>query len=202
MQLEEYEATFVAIAEEWNHAERDIKLAEQVCQDVILPAVNELRYAGRRLCDALVAAAQGKSEAEISVFLEEARLDCHRARHDAIDGAISYIGEHLALMEQHLGFDAILKAYPNFPAFIRKYLDAQSLIASSREARDKRGEIYAALEGTNFPAIVSEYTLVLASEDLMTARAARGRLSVLIARLVIGCGILAALIIILVFIAP
>ena len=41
------------IAHEWNKAEQDIKLAEQIGNKVIIPSISELRYGGRRLIEAI-----------------------------------------------------------------------------------------------------------------------------------------------------
>jgi hypothetical protein len=42
-----------AIQDEWNRAETDIKTAELVVNNIVIPSVKELRYAGRRIVDAL-----------------------------------------------------------------------------------------------------------------------------------------------------
>lgn len=190
------------ITREWDQAELDVKTAEQVCQNAIFPAIKELRYAGRRLSDALTAIVQGKPREEVEVLLHEARLDCHRARHDAIDAAISHIGIQISNMENHLGYSAILKAYPGFGAFNRRYLAAQTLIASSRQARHERGSIYEQIEKVNFPGLAAEYSEVKASEPIMKSLAAKGRLVLVGAWIILAVGLVATLLFLLAQSAP
>jgi hypothetical protein len=51
--LEAYRDALGSILTEWNQAERDIKIAEQVSMRVVEPSIKELRYAGRRVTEAL-----------------------------------------------------------------------------------------------------------------------------------------------------
>lgn len=50
---EKFHVKMDSIHDEWNKSEEAIKAAEQVNGRVILPAVKELRYAGRRIVEAL-----------------------------------------------------------------------------------------------------------------------------------------------------
>ncbi len=53
-------ATMTALIEQWNIAERPIKKAEYVQGDeVVGPAIFELRYAGRKMVDAFKLALEG-----------------------------------------------------------------------------------------------------------------------------------------------
>lgn len=79
------------IAKEWNKAESAIKRSEQIAGDVSIPAISELRYAGRRMIDALDAAHHGGNDDKIRALFEDARFCCHRAQHDAIDAAMFLI---------------------------------------------------------------------------------------------------------------
>jgi len=79
-----------AIQDEWNRAETDIKTAETVVNNIVIPSVKELRYAGRRIIDAIMEMTANPSAydpARVRALLDDAHFDCHRARHDAIDAA-------------------------------------------------------------------------------------------------------------------
>ena len=78
--LEPYDELLVQIQDEWNIAESDIKQAEQICNGVVIPSIIELRYAGRRIIEALTKIQLGAPEIEISDLLSDARFNCHRAR--------------------------------------------------------------------------------------------------------------------------
>jgi hypothetical protein len=102
------DAAVSAVRDEWNNAEAAIKLAEQVNGEIVNPSVYELRYAGRRIVEALAHPdiEQGKK------LLGDAHFDCCRARHDAVDAATSKISADLDLAVKHLGADTVLKSFP------------------------------------------------------------------------------------------
>lgn len=171
MPLGEYKSILVEITQEWNTAESDIKLAEQVCQNIIMPAIKELRYAGRRLADALALIADDGPKDKITYLLEEARFDCHRARHDAIDAAISKMAIHLSIAVKKLGFDVILKVYPEFAKLNTAVVNVQDQIADSRGQRADRERIYTSIENANFPDVVREYRHFICNEPIMKQNA-------------------------------
>lgn len=175
MALGEYEEVLVAIAADWNAAEYDVKLGEQVNKKIVVPAIKELRYAGRRLADALVAISQGKAKKDIDAFLIHARFNCHCARHDAIDAATLKMAIDLDLMTERLGHEAVLFAFPKFGELFGRIQAAQSLIASARAKRENRGDIYAEIAATDFQGLVELYKSAKASEPLMKKIAARTR---------------------------
>ena len=84
-------ATLREIATEWDKAEQLMKLAERLRAKVIHPSVNELRYAGRRLVDALNVADDVERDEEkrrdFGRFIGDCLFRIHCAQHDAIDRA-------------------------------------------------------------------------------------------------------------------
>ena len=54
-------------------AEKDIKIAEQIGDQVVFPSIKELRYAGRRIVDALQALSKSEDAAKVTALLEDAR---------------------------------------------------------------------------------------------------------------------------------
>lgn len=160
------------IADEWDRAERDIKLAEQVCGAAVIPAIAELRYAGRRLVDCLRSVADGEPAARTEGLVQDALLNCVRARHDAIDASIARMAEHVRLMVERLGHHAVAQAFPEFAAFQTRLDDAHGLIAESRGERRRREDIYTALEEAGFPPLVAEYRRLKNSEKIMESHAA------------------------------
>jgi hypothetical protein len=74
--LEEYKSVLTEIHDEWKKAEFCIKQAEQVNYAVVFPAIKELRYAGRRIVDALYLIASDGNQKKISEFLLDAKFDC------------------------------------------------------------------------------------------------------------------------------
>lgn len=173
---EQHCALLRSISDEWNKAERDIKLAEQVANGVVIPAVKELRYAGRRLVDALIVLdTEPDEDRKVVALLEDARFDCHRARHDAIDASTAKIALSVDVMTSKLGYDVVLTFCPGFPALVQALNDVRGKIAISRENRLDREAIYGAIEAGDFPALVKQYGDLMKSEPMMIAMAKKGR---------------------------
>lgn len=101
-EMEQARELLAQIKVAWDKAEQAIKRAELVCGEVVTPAIKELRYAGRRLADGLEAVASGTVTPETNGFLRDALFDCYRARHDAIDAAISKIAVEIDLSVRRL----------------------------------------------------------------------------------------------------
>lgn len=173
--LEEHKDRIARIRAEWDRAEEDIKIAEQVCNKVVWPSVKELRYAGRRVIDALHAMNNGLPTEQINNLLQDAEFDCHRARHDAIDAATATIAIRLELAHDKLGYDAVLRAFPQLPALRAKLNAVMQRIRESRGDRGNREKIYAAIEAENLSDIVLLYNAFTESEDIMKDLAKRQR---------------------------
>lgn len=163
------------IQKEWNQAEEDIKLAEQVCTDIVVPAIKELRYGGRRLVDMIHLILTDGTQEDINALLSDATFDCHRARHDAIDAATAKISLDLDIMVRKLKHEPILAAYPEFPKLLSSLSTVREKIALSRSNREDRIAIYAVIEVTDLPILITAYNDLRQSEPMMKALARRNR---------------------------
>jgi hypothetical protein len=155
------------ITAEWNKAEADVKLAEQVCDAIVLPSINELRYAGRRLIDALVAVSADASGEKSHSLLEDAKFNCHRARHDALDSATAKIASDVENMLGHLGYDVVIQCFPKLPELRLALRETRERIVVSRENREDRDAIYQTISETNFPGLVRLHSLLMEGEAPM-----------------------------------
>ncbi|MGA7676383.1 MAG: hypothetical protein WCA78_15225 [Rhizomicrobium sp.] len=164
-----------AIRDEWNRAEGDIKLAEQVCNEIVFPSINELRYGGRRVIDVVHGVLTHAPQNDIDGWLADAKFDCHRARHDAIDTATSKIAITIENMVGKLQYEAILPAFPEFPALVNHLGDVRKRIVESRKGRENREALYTAIEGADFPSLVDRYRRLLECEPIMRRLALRNR---------------------------
>lgn len=164
-----------SIRHEWGRAERDIKLAEQVCNEIVFPSINELRYGGRRVVDAVHGLLTGAPATEVDALFADARFDCHRARHDAVDTATSKIAITIDIMVDKLTYEAILPAYPDFVTLVRSLADVREKISISRKDRENREAIYSAIEAADFPVLVKQYQELRASESIIRRLAKRNR---------------------------
>ena len=141
----------------WDETEGMIKRAEHINHQMIVPAVSELRYAGRKLIDYLSALRGGLDDQTINSHLDDFTQCCIRARHDAIDAIISYAIEYLERMEDEAGADTISAEFPLYLKYkmdLRKVVD---LIISSRQDRSQRNEIYAEVRKTYVDKIIDNF---------------------------------------------
>ena len=167
MSLGDYEELLSDISQEWDIAEREVKMAEQLHKKVVFPAIKELRYAGRRLADALAAITRGEDDKEIRGLLADARFACHCARHDVIDASMLKMGVDLSLALEKLGHEAVLGAFPEYPKLVRSVQEAQTLIATARQKRNERYDIYEELQKAQFPALIEQFKEFQSNEPLM-----------------------------------
>ena len=162
-----------SIQKEWDLAEADIKQAEQVCHSVVVPAIKELRYAGRRLVEAIQPTISAPDR--VQALLQDANFNCHRARHDAIDAGTSKIASDLDIMVSKIGHDAILKCYPDFAVMRHELSEIRAVIVESRGNREGRAAFYVNLENAQFPAIVKRHVTLQAAEPMMREMASASR---------------------------
>lgn len=156
----------------WNAAEKAIKVAEQVNGEIVNPAIYELRYAGRRVVEAL---AKKDDFAGAKKLLDDAIFDCCRARHDAIDAATSKITSDIDNALEKLGPENVLKYFPACTDLIAELEVTREKIAVSRENRENRDAIYDTIEATNFEKIVSIHGSFRSSESLIKQAARKDR---------------------------
>lgn len=173
--LADYSEILGSICREWDTAERDIKIAEQIGDQVVFPSIKELRYAGRRIVDALNALARGEDSTRITALLEDARFDCYRARHDAVDATISIVSAELNVAAKKLKYGPVLSAFPRYSELLGHIRRAQENLAKSRSNRHDRDAIYGAVEEANFEQIVVLFRDFRESNSVMKSLAKRER---------------------------
>ena len=134
--------------------------------DLCLPAVNELRYAGRRLVDAWIALALG-NESEARAKINDAKFDCYRARHDSIDAICSKIAKDIEITVDTFGVGVVVAAYGNYAKFAGKLFATQSKIEGSRGDRKNRSAIYSTIETVDIVPLIEEYREMRLAEPIM-----------------------------------
>jgi len=167
-----------SIQDEWNRAEEDVKTAEMVVHSIVIPSIKELRYGGRRVIDALMVITSDPENPDhdrIKALLDDARFDCHRARHDAIDAATAKIAADLEIMVEKLGHESILPAFPDFPSLYQNLTSVRDRIRMSRGNRDNREVIYSVIEAADFQELVNAFNRMRSCEPIMVALAKKNR---------------------------
>ena len=180
----EFDASIARISEEWNKAEEYVKVAEQIEGKVVFPSIKELRYAGRRVIEALECAHKNEYKQALE-YLIDARFDCMRARHDAVDTTVSTAAAEIKAVTDRVGHDVVIRGFPEYSKLITLISDSQVKIASSRFNRNNREAIYAnrgqakivegAVVSVDFTSLVVLYRSFQANENVIKSLGKKDR---------------------------
>lgn len=107
--------------------------------------------------------------------MQDAEYDCHRARHDSIDAAASTIGVDLTIAVEKIGYEIILKTYPDFSKLVTLLNAIREKIAQSRKNRGSRAQIYSEMEDNEFLDLLEAYRVFQTSEPIMKEMARKQR---------------------------
>jgi hypothetical protein len=140
----------------WDEAESLVKEAEQINGAMIVPAVSELRYGGRKLIDYLNSLGAGDSKAQ-RTHLEDFVQCCIRARHDAVDALVSYITLYLEELEASVSADLIDQRFTGYTKLKQDLFATATLIAQSRRERQSRNDIYSVIKSDYIDGIIDGY---------------------------------------------
>jgi len=164
------------LIKQWNIAERRIKRAEQISGDVVISAIFELRYAGRKLADALtlVLTRDWKNDREIYEtiyrYLADAIEDCVKAKHDAIDATVDFVVSWLNEVDRKIGSGKLQELFPSYLEATAKIAGIQEQIAYSRQHRvASRDSVYDQIEQTDYESILALYKTMLLSKERVQA---------------------------------
>lgn len=170
---EEVQRCLNEIATLWNGVEGHLKKAERVRLEVVITAVNELRYGGRLAVDAISIAAdtslsEDAKKQKIWEKVNEIKHNCVRAHADATDALVLFFHEHLALNEEVFGISLLMTHFPQYAGMKSKIREINDFMALSREDRLKRQEIYENINTNHLPTLETFYEQMLAvSDDLI-----------------------------------
>tara|TARA_R110002110_G_scaffold304756_10_gene518860 strand:- start:2039 stop:2686 length:648 start_codon:yes stop_codon:yes gene_type:complete len=132
----------LGVLEQWNKAEKAIKVSEQITGQVAIPSVMELRYAGRRVVVAFNSYEVEEEEDQASQYLVDAKFDCLRAQHDALDISVNYIAAFVDEVLRNTEPFALEGHYDELNFFIEYVAELQEKVVKSREDRSNREQYY------------------------------------------------------------
>lgn len=159
------------IAAEWDKAERLIKSAERVRAQVVIASVNELRYAGRRLVDALHISEKARTDPsakeEFDSYVSDALLFAARAQHDAVDAIVLFLQKAVEKYEAEFGLSLLAEKYPRIFDIKASIAQADTLIIASRSDRMKRAAEYDILASDHCPTLLDHYQHLVANEQVL-----------------------------------
>lgn len=164
------------VASKWDHTEGLVKEAENLTGDAVGATMFELRYAGRKLVDAVREACSPSGCIEtITKYCLEVEENCDRAHHDAIDAIIYYLRQSVKLSEETFGPDLLLENWPNY-IHAKAMLDrAGIIVVQSRRDRSYRVDLYEKLRREEIPQILNFIAELTQSENALKLIAARRR---------------------------
>jgi hypothetical protein len=166
-----------ALIVQWNIAEQRIKKAEQVRGgEVVASAIFELRYAGRKIIDALDIilehniAADTAAHDRVHDYLSDATEDCVKAKHDAIDAIMSFVTGWFKKIEAKVSLTKVQTLFPDYLEATGKIADIQAKITESRKSRTKlRDAIYNAIDQGDYDKILALFERMERSKDRVEA---------------------------------
>jgi len=173
----ELDRLFKDLIAQWNIAERRIKKAEQVQgNEVVNSAIFELRYAGRKIIDAmqLILSKDWQNDTEIYEqirrYLADAIEDCVKAKHDSIDAMIDFVTTWFDELEQRIGLRKLTEIFPEYLDITSKIAEVQDKIAHSREHRTTaRDSVYDEIEAKDYEDILKLYNKMRLSKNRVQA---------------------------------
>ena len=154
----------------WDETEAIVKRAEHINHDMIIPAVSELRYAGRKLVDYLSALRCELDSQTINSHLDDFTQCCIRARHDAIDALVSYVVEYLENLEDEVGANIVESFLPDYKAYKVCLRESVNLIISSRKERKNRNNLYSEINSNYVDKIVESFDEIEIKRTFMFAK--------------------------------
>lgn len=111
----------------FEQAERDLKRVENLRDAVVIPAVNELRYAGYHIVRSLRAGPADRLEQ-----LARAERHCRRAVYDALDAGIVHCLNKVEAFREAYKSLPIVSIFPAYADIRRACMPAQEIVSQAR----------------------------------------------------------------------
>lgn len=164
-----------------------MKETELITGGVYTPSIKELRYAGRRLADALREFRKPDGNfVKARDDLIEARENCRKARDDAIDDARATIVTELDALVEKGELHNVLKAFPKYEEFRSAIRAVDEAIIKSRHDRNQLDQIYFDIFKNNLPILKAFYQDFSASVKVVFRLKWHERLNFLKSALLLG----------------
>lgn len=134
--MKDFQRAVNDVRELYRSAEHLIKVVEDRRGELVIPAINELRYAGFHVLQGLSA-----DEADPEEQFRRARRHCQRAGYDAVDGGIVYCLDQISKFKGDYRRLVIPQIVPRYPDLMQRAQRAKDFIDGVR-AENKSREAY------------------------------------------------------------
>jgi hypothetical protein len=149
------------LGEHWNVIEGRLKEAEQLRSEAVIPAINELRYAGRQIVDAWGIATQVKiSKKEHERFdrcFIVAKQYLYNADHDVTDSICFFIHKRLKTLLELYSKRRLRNYYPEIDSLLKRVQEVNETITTSRRGRPERNGLYEKLAEEYVPYLTEQF---------------------------------------------
>ena len=130
-----------ALARKWNEVEGLLKKGEHAHKEVIIPAINELRYAGRRFVDGYEAHVRGDFK-ESEEHFKEAEEFLNKAKHEILDTILCFTSEKAQDLRDRIGEANAVSYFKDYGKLLALIEKIESQTQLSRETRKERDSVY------------------------------------------------------------
>lgn len=139
--MSSWRSEYEAVDEEFKQAEKDLKFVEGLTEQLAIPAINELRYAGRHLLTAGLLRENGGDETEARQNLQSALNHCKRAVFDSADAGLNFIISEANAFKKDYRKVQIAAVLPDYIDILTRLDEANTLIQKFAE-HDERAQHY------------------------------------------------------------
>jgi len=152
----------------WSTIEFWLKKAEQINNEAVIPAINELRYASRQIFNAIRVLEKSElTEGDKSVINRRLIIGeqyLYNAEHDICDAVVTFYHEVISDLDNEFGPTAITILFPEYPLLKQRVQECERLILETRRNYDRRGPIYATLRENHFPHLLDAHRRLIEAE--------------------------------------
>ena len=163
----------------WNAIEERIKEAEYILNEVAFLAINELRYAGRKIIDAWdiynKPIDNQEDQKQFDDCLTVAKQYLLNADHDVTDAICLLVHRQVSEFVERYGKRTITKYFHDFPAFENEMKKINATVSGSRKNRHERVQTYDYIANEYIPQLLDYYQKLLTSAEIALADEKRQR---------------------------
>ena len=187
-------ARVTELLERWNVVQGRLKRAEQISQFAVVPAINELRYAGRMLVAALAKPEPNEENGipTVDYAITTASQYITNAEHDIEDALIYFYQKKADDLNHRYGAETIRREYPKYSDLLNNLKLARNLVIVSRGDISKRKENYEKIVKIT-DSITDEYFSLVDAEILFGLEVDYYKVRIKIWRVLFGLALLWAM---------
>ena len=150
MSPDDFLAALDALCEDWKKSEEWAKKGEFLARKVVMPCINELRYAGRQITEAVSAHKRDDDQAAQD-HLREAGKNLIKARHDAVDAMVGYISTEARDIRKEMGAGALREQFSDYDQLFHLLSKTEREITGSRREQRDRDKMYTDIMDNDLP---------------------------------------------------